>query len=237
MSLKVFSLVMDVTAAQPGRPLAEVAPAVLEGLRDVFAPRLLWVQIDGGEPFQISALAEGPAARQPLWRGEEPVSGFPLTRCNPGPLPGLLDELRARLRGRSPASLFLGADGALRHRACDRAEPDWYGRWTADGGLLDIAAVRVQWTADLRGFELGLPHSGYPFTASRLAADGTLEDGDAEVAAANRAAIIPALAAVRPAFGLSAAQARWHDDGDYAALFQADADDLRRRWIPWLDAA
>ncbi len=238
MSLKLFSLILDVdrTVARAPRPLADAAPAVLESMLEVFAPRQLWVQVDGEAPFTIDALALERVGEQRLWAEEEVVPGAALTRCPPGPARALIDALRARLAHRHVSALFVGADGALRHRAAPTAEADWHGRWVVAGGLLEIASLRLQWTADLRAFELSLPHSGYPLTTARLARDGSLEAGEAAVAVANRAAILPVVGRVRGALGLTAGEARWHDDGDYAPLFRADADEVRAVWLPRLGA-
>lgn len=237
MSLQTCSFDMDVPrSVSPRRPLAEGAPAVFERLLEVFAPRSLWVQLDGRDVVELRRTDAD--AEQARWFGEEIVPGEPLTRCPPGPAADLVRELRATLATRNPASLFIGANGALRHRASGTAEEGWYGRWQLEtGALLDLLEVRLQWTEDMHGFELELPHSGYPLTTVRLCSDGSVGAGDLDAARANRAAILPVLAEVPGCLGLTADQVRWSNGGDYGPLFPDDAAELRGVWLPRLRAA
>lgn len=150
---------------------------------------------------------------------------------------GLVWELRATLAARNPASLFISANGALRHRAPGTAAADWYGRWQLEtGALLDLVEVRLQWT-DLHGFELELPHSGYPLTTVRLRGDDSVGPGDPEAARANRAAILPVLAGIPKCLGLAADEVVGSNGGDYAPLYPDDAIELRGIWLPRLRAA
>lgn len=237
MSLKTCSFDMDV----PGgvlleRPLAEAAPAVFERLLEIFAPRVLWIQLDGGDVVELRR-TDGRGVEGTRWLDEETRSGEVLTRCPPGPAAGLVCELRATLAARNPASLFISANGALRHRVPGTSAADWYGRWQLETGALhDLVEVRLQWT-DLHSFELELPHSGYPLTTVQLRGDDSVGPGDPEAARANRAAILPVLAGIPGCLGLAADQVRWSNGGDYAPLFPDDAADLRGVWLARLRAA
>jgi len=237
MSLKTCSFDMDVPrGVLLERPLAEAAPAVFERLLDIFAPRMLWIQLDGGDVVEFCRTEDG-GADGARWLDEEIRPGEVLTRCPPGPAASLLCELRATLAVRDPASLFIGANGALRHRAPGTAAADWYGRWQLEtGALLDLVEVRLQWT-DLHGFEFELPHSGYPLTTVQLRGDGSVGPGDPEAAHTNRAAILPVLARIPECLGLAADEVVWSNGGDYAPLFPDDAIELRGIWLPRLRAA
>lgn len=238
MSLKSCSFDMDVPlTAVPRRPIAEGAAAVFEHLLEVFAPRVLWIQLDGRDVVELRRTHDG-GTGEARWFAEEIRPGEMLTRCPPGPAADLVRELRATLAARNPASLFIGANGALRHRAPGTAAADWYGRWQLEtGALLDLVEVRLQWTEDTHAFELELPHSGYPLTTVQLRGDDSVGPGDPEVARANRAAILPVLAAIPGCLGLAADQVRWSNGGDYAPLFPDDAAELRGVWLPRLRAA
>lgn len=238
MSLKTCSFDMDVPRrVSPGRPLAEGAPAVFEHLLEVFAPRTLWIQLDGRDVVELRRTDDAGAERS-RWSGEELRPGDLLTRCSPGPGADLVRELRAALAARNPTSLFIGANGALRHRAPGTAAADWYGHWQLEtGALLDLVEIRLQWTDDMHGFEFELPHSGYPLTSVLLRGDDSVGPGDPEAAHANRAAILPVLAGIPGCLGLTADQVRWSNGGDYAPLFPDDAADLRGVWLPRLRAA
>jgi hypothetical protein len=234
MSLKTCSFDMDVPrAVSPRRSLADGASAVFEHVLEVFAPHTLWIQLEGRDVVELRRTEGG--AEQARWVDEEIRPGEPLTRCPPGPAADLVRELRAILVSRDPSSLFIGANGALRHRAPHTVAADWYGHWQLDtGARLDLVEVRLQWTDDLHGFELELPHSGYPLTSVQLCGDGSVEPGDPAAAHANRAAILPVLAGIPGCLGLTADQVRWSNGGDYAPLFPDDATDLREVWLPRL---
>jgi len=233
MSLKSCSFDMDVPrGVLLERPLAETAPAVFEHLLEVFAPRVLWIQVDGDDVVELRRTDGGTEGAR--WLDEEIHAGEVLTRCLPGPAAGLVHELRATRAGRDPASLFIGANGALHHRAPGTAAAGWYGRWQLDtGALLDLVEVRLQWT-DLHGFELELPHSGYPLTTVQLRGDDSVGPGDPDAARANRATILPVLAGIPGCLGLAAEEVVWSNSGDYAPLFPDDAVELRGVWLPRL---
>jgi hypothetical protein len=236
MSTKLCSFTMDIRGdARPRRDLADGSPAVFEALLDVFAPRVLWLQINGRDTAELDRIV--PAAgwgAQPLWMGETLVPGAVLTVCPPGSGAALIAEMKARLAQGNVSSLFVSAQGALRHQAPETSHPAWYGRWKIETppALLDLIAVRLQWTDDMRAFELDLPMSGYPLTATRLEPDGFVDDGDLVVAAANRATVLSALERVPAALGLVPGEYRWSNGGDYAPLFPADAADIRQEWLP-----
>lgn len=238
MSLKTCSFDMDAPLGEvPQRPIAEGAAAVFEHLLEVFAPRDLRVQLDGRDVVQLHR-TEDSGNDQVRWLDEEIRPGQMLTRCPPGPAADLVRELRATLAAFNPASLYVGANGALRHRAPGTAEADWYGRWQLETGvLLDLLEVRLQWTDDMHAFEFELPHSGYPLTTLQLRGDDSVDPGDLDVARANRAAILPVLMAIPRCLGLTAEQVEWSNGGDYARLFPDDAAELRGVWLTRLRTA
>lgn len=237
MSLKTCSFDMDaLRGVSLQRPLAEGAPTVFEHLLEVFAPRALWVQLDGRDVVELRRTDGG--GTEARWLDEEILPGQVLTRCPPGAAADLVRELRATLAARNPASLFVSANGALRHRAPGTAEADWYGHWQLEtGALLDLVEIRLQWTEDTHGFELELPHSGYPLTTLQLHGDGSVGPGDPDAARGNRSTIMPVLAAIPGCLGLASDQVRWSNGGDYAPLFPDDAAELRGVWLPRLRAA
>lgn len=238
MSLKTCSFDMDVPrGVSLPRPLAEGAPAVFEHLLEVFAPRVLWIQLDGRDVVELRRTDDG-GTEEVRWLDEEIRPGHVLTRCPPGPAADLVRELRVTLATRNPVSLFVSANGALRHQAPGTAAADWYGRWQLEtGALLDLVDVRLQWTDDMHGFELELPHSGYPLTTVQLRGDDSVDPGDPDAARANRGTILPVLAGIPGCLGLTADQVRWSNGGDYAPLFPGDAAELRGIWLPRLLAA
>jgi hypothetical protein len=238
MSLKTCSFDMDVPrGVSLRRPIAESAAAVFERLLEVFAPRVLWIQLDGRDVVELRR-ADGNGDEPARWLDEEIRPGEVLTRCPPGPAADLVRELRGALAARNPASLFVSANGALRHRAPGTGEADWYGHWQLEtGALLDLVEIRLQWTEDMHGFELELPHSGYPLTTLQLRDDGSVGPGDPDAARSNRTTIMPVLAAIPGCFGLASDQVRWSNGGDYSPLSPDDAAELRGVWLPRLRAA
>jgi hypothetical protein len=238
MSFKACSFDMDMPlGAVPQRPIAEGAAAVFEHLLEMFAPRDLWLRLDGREVVQLHRTEDG-GADEVRWLDEEVRPGEVLTRCPPGPAADLVRELRATLAARSPASLYIGANGALRHQAPGTTAADWYGRWQLETGVLhDLVEVRLQWTEDMHAFEFELPHSGYPLTTVQLRSNDSVGPGDPDAARANRAAILPVLMAIPRCLGLTAEQVEWSNGGDYGPLFPDDAAELRGVWLPRLRAA
>lgn len=238
MSLKTCSFDMDVPRdVSLPRPLEEGAPAVFEHLLEVFAPRVLWIQLDGRDVVELRRTDDG-GTDEARWLDEEIRPGEVLTRCRPGPAVDLVRELRAILAARNPASLFVGANGALRHRAPGTLDLDWYGRWQLEtSALLDLVEVRLQWTEGMHAFEFELPHSGYPLTTVQLRSNNSTGPGDPAAARANRAVILPVLMAIPRCLGLTAEQVEWSNGGDYAPLFPDDAAELRGVWLPRLQAA
>src|SRR5258705_5678213 len=105
MSLKSCSFDMDVPlTAVPRRSIAEGAAAVFEHLLEVFAPRVLWIQLDGRDVVELRRADDGDT-EEARWLDEEIRPGEVLTRCPPGPAADLVRELRATLAARNPASL------------------------------------------------------------------------------------------------------------------------------------
>lgn len=233
MGLSTCSFDMDVPRGVPmPRSLAEGAAAVFEHLLAVFAPRVLWLQLDGRDVLELRRTDDT------RWIDEELRPGDVLTPCPPGPAAELVRELGATLTARNPSSLFVGANGALRHQAPETAATSWYGHWQlASGALRELVEIRLQWTDDLHSFELELPHSGYPLTSVRLRGDDSVDPGDPDAARANRSTILPVLAGIPGCLGLAADQVRWSNGGDYAPLFPDDAAELRGVWLPRLREA
>ena len=241
MGFKLFAMNMDVAKkAQPSIPLVKGVPAVFEHLLPVFSPRRFWCQVDGNQVIDLVRLdSRGAVGTQRLWEGETVSPSLPLTRCTQRPGEILVRELTEALRERTPRTLFVGAEGALRHRVPGTDLPDWYGRWVLDGAsaLDEVVRVGVQWTEDLHAFELVLPNSGSPLTAARLRADGYIGEGDVSVAAENRALILPFLEGIRESLGLAPGDVRWANDGDYGPLFPVDSAEMGDTWEPRLNGA
>src|SRR6185436_5416363 len=106
MSLKICSFDMDVLpGAVPHLPIAGGAAAVFEHLLAVFAPRDLWVQLDGRDVVQLHRTENG--GDEVSWLDEDVRPGQVLTRCPSGPAADLVRELRATLTARNPASLYI----------------------------------------------------------------------------------------------------------------------------------
>lgn len=235
MSTKLFSLLLDCDR-ELDRPLASVPAAFLDALAPVFQPRTIWVLADDVHELQLERMGSECIGAQRLWLGEVVDAERALTYVSP-PDAGLVAELKDALPV-AARSLFLSASGALRFRAPDTAMPTWYGRWhqRQPACLLDLMTVRLEWTDVTRQVELSLAFSGYPLTSSELRRDGSVGGGDAQAAAANREQVFETLARLPRTIGVPAGSARWTDDGDYASLFPDDADDIRGRWLPWLNA-
>jgi hypothetical protein len=238
---KHCSFEMDVPlSVLPRRPLGTGVPAVFEALLEVFSPRALSVHVDDQKAFELHRLEGGMAwGKQALWAGEQLIDGAALTRCVPELGAELVGELRARLAERSFRTIFVGASGALRHRAPGTSRPEWYGRWRIETppALTELVDVRLQWTDDMHAFEFDLPDGGYPLTSVRLATDGNLDEGELATAADNRASIIPVLARVPDGLGLAAGEFRWSLGGDFGPLYPQDHAELRGVWLPRLNEA
>ncbi len=222
---KLFFLVLNCKRALE-RPLGSAPAALLAALAPVFQPRTIWVLADGVRELELERMATEGVRDQLLWLGESVDAASALTHVSP-PDAGLVAE----------RSLYLSASGALRFRAPGAPTPAWYGRWHLGqpACLWDLVTVRLEWTDETRTVELSLGLSGFPLTTVDLLRDGSLGDGDPQLAAANREDMFQALARVPGAIGVPPGGARWISDGDYAGLFPADADDVRGRWIPWLN--
>lgn len=216
-----YQLVMRIVRDQLA--LADAVPAAFDCLRGWFAPRRFVYSLDDGELRYLTRGERGD------WDGEERTSDA-LTRCPPGDASGLIGELRDVLAAAQPRQLWLGARGALLHRAPATAEAAWYGRWRLLRALHDLIEASLSWTDETRALELRFPIAGYPLTAVVLRGqpdgDRVLDAGDAAAAAANRAQLRAALAQLPTALGLSRHEVRWELGGDVTALagrFPADA--------------
>jgi hypothetical protein len=221
--LKSYLFVMRMLRA-PGKPLGEAAVSLFEALGHLFAPRRFVFSIDQGE---LSYLTRSERMR---WNGEE-LTGEALTRCEPGEANELIAELRAKLAASRPLRLWVGADGALMHRAPRTADPVWYGRWRLQRSLREIIEPSFSWEGSEPAVEIRFPHAGYPLTSVELRdqPDGerVLDDGDAAAAAANRAVLAQVLAGLPDAIGLARADVDWQLHGDTAALAARYPDDAR----------
>jgi hypothetical protein len=225
-----FVLEIDRTIRRP-RPLAEATPALFESLLDTFAPFEIAYRVDGGHQVDIERAMVGG-----LWPGEQQQGGDVLTRCTPAK--EIVGELRDRLAGTSPQQIWASAEVALFHHAAQASRPAWHGRWrTSPTTYRELASVRFYWTdLDLREVEIAFPLSGYPLTSTRLTGSASIEEGDGATAVVNRELILPALARVRGALGLTAAQARWSTHGEYGFHYPDDEADIQQKWLPLLDA-
>lgn len=235
MSTKLFSLVLDIRGPL-GIPVAQTPEALLSALSPIFAPRRIWLLANGNEEIDLCRTSTERFGEQTLWAGEQLDTGDVVTHVDPVDV-GLLQELRDTLASRALDTVALSAEGAMRFRAPMASEPSWYGRWQSGRPecLLDLVTVRFQWDDDAKLMELSLSFSGFPLTSSRLLADGALDVGDETTAAANRELFFPTLARIPSALQIPAGAARWSDDGDYAPLFRRDADEIRNRWLPFLN--
>jgi hypothetical protein len=238
---KHCSFDMDVPLeVQPRRTLEVGVLAALDELLEVFAPRVLWAQIDDAETIEIKRVKTTPSwGTQALWDGEQMLLGAVTTSCPPGPAADMIRELSRHLTGRTIRSVFISADGALRHRAPDTSQANWHGRWKIDTppALIDLIAVRLQWTDEMHAFEFDLANGGYPLTSARLAPDGSLDDGDLAAAAANRAMILPVLERVPACLGLVPGEFCWSIGGDFGPLYPRDEAEMRGIWLPRLNGA
>lgn len=207
--------------------LGETVPALFESLLSLFAPRRFVFAVDHGE---LRYLTRGERGH---WNGEE-ITGEALTECPPGEARDLIDELRDELGKSTPTHLWVGAEGALYHHAPSTPAPAWYGRWRLQRSLSELIEPSFSWTEEEQAVEVRLPLAGYPLTSVKLRGrpegDRVLDDGDATVAAANRALIADALARVPVSLGLERDEVRWELHGDtnvLAARYPRDAAAVR----------
>jgi hypothetical protein len=212
---------MQVRGDAPPCAFATAVPALFEALADVFAP--LDVVIGHGHIARLDPVRVFNTV--PLWCDEE-LTRDPLTRCLPTLGTDVIAELHEACADLAPPEVIIDAQGALLHRAAHTAAPAWYGRWCSEQ-LRDIISVHVRWTERSRGFALHCELGGYPFTATRLTTNRAT-DGDAAIAAENRALWLPALCRVRAAFGFDREEVEWRVLGDAAA---------RKDWLPHLRAS
>jgi hypothetical protein len=236
VSTKLFSLVLDI-GGPLGIPVAQTPDALLSALSPIFAPRRIWLLANGNEEIELFRESTERFGEQTLWAGERLDAGDVLTHVDPADV-GLLQDLRDALANRALDTVVMSAEGAMRFRAPMASEPNWYGRWRLGQPkcLLDLLSVRFQWDDDAKLFELSLSLSGFPLTSSRLLADGALDVGDEATAAANRELFFPTLAQLPSALQTPAGATRWSDDGDYAPLFRRDAEEIRNRWLEFMNA-
>ncbi len=208
--------------------LAVAVPALFENLMTLFAPRRFVFSVDHGE---LRYLTKGERGH---WNGEE-ITGEALTECPPGEeARELIDELREALAKSPPTHLWVGAEGALYHHAPSTPAPAWYGRWRLQRSLSELIEPSFAWTEDERAVEIRLPLAGYPLTSVKLRGrpdgDRVLDDGDASIAAANRALIADAFAKIPRALGLTRDDVKWELHGDtnvLAARYPRDAAAVR----------
>lgn len=212
--LKSLDVLMEMKRL-PERPLHEAAARVFEYLLPVFAPRR-FVYALADQELHYLVRQNG---RQ--WNGEELTSDA-LTSCPPGDASELVAELRGALASVALSELWIGARGALFHRAPHATEPAWFGRWRMERSLHELVEISFGWCDELRGVEIRFPNNGYPLTtaALRTEPDGArvLDDGDPASASDNRARIFGVLAGLPSALGLARDEVRWELSGDSPAL-------------------
>lgn len=220
---KAYSVVLQMRQP-PARPLADAAPAVFEHLLSIFAPRRFVYAVDLGE---LRYLSHGERGR---WNGEE-LTTDALTLCPRGDAGELVAELRRALATTGPAQLWVGAEGALHHRAPRAHAPAWHGRWRMGRLLNELVELAFGWSDDLRGLEIRFPNEGYPLTATELRAQPSgerwIDGGDPTAAADNRAQVFEALAGLPGVLGLGSTDIAWELHGDANALAARYPDDAR----------
>ena len=222
--------------AQMPRPLSEGVPSALEALLDVFSPRIVDVMVDE-RPSRLERHApDHDHGDIPLWFDEEVVADQILTKCWAGGTGAIVHALGDRLARETPSVISVRAVGALRHRP-PGMDTAWYGRWKIDSPsvLWEVAEVRADSTPEGFRFSFALPLYGYPLTTTRLGDRGHIEDGDAAIAAANRAAIIPILGRVPACLGFESG-ARWSIGGEGESVHPGDHHEIREVWLPRLGA-
>ena len=237
MSTKLFSLVLQIRR-EIELPIAQAPSAVLDVLTPVFAPRRVWFLVDGDREIELSCESDDTVGSQHLWVGESLGTGDVVTRFAPQE-DGFAENIRRVLTSTPMRSIAMSADGALRYLPSGATAPAWHGRWHLNepACLLDLVSVRFQWDDDDHLFEFSLSFSGFPVTSSLLLPDGSVGTGDSHAARENRELVFQALRNLPSALGIPMGAARWIDDGDYAALYRADADEIRGKWLPFLNEA
>lgn len=162
----------------------------------------------------------------PLWPGETVAEPFPLSyialgaEVAPHSLTGFVPD--------GVGAWECALVGALRHRPPIPAARDgWYGRivWTepdvAEGRLIHIARVAIEFSSTQRVVGISFPFAGYPLTshAPRLGADSRILPAAAPQAVAeNRAALLPAIAHARTLLGLEPGAVTWTINAEEALL-------------------
>lgn len=206
----------------PPRPLGDAAAALFEHLLLLFAPRRFVYARGLGE---IHYLTRGDRGH---WDGEELTSDA-LTSCPPGEASELVAELSAALATSALEELWVGAKGALLHRAPHAAEPAWFGRWRMGRSLHELVNVSFGWSDELRGFEIDFPNDGYPLTSAELRAAAVgerwIDRTDATASSANRTHLFALLATLPDVLGLARVDVRWGLAGDVAAIEARYPDD------------
>jgi hypothetical protein len=94
-----------------------------------------------------------------------------------------------------------------------------------DDGLRELIEIRLtSIDGQLHELEIVFPLIGYPLTSSRLKGDRVIR-GDRSAAKANREAIIPLFAGLRPVIGLP--PGRWNVEGEVYFDRPADYEDIK----------
>jgi hypothetical protein len=238
MGTSHLSLDMDVTLdVRPRRPISDGAPAVFESLLEVFTPRELRIILDDGPVLRLGRHSSERYGKSELWFDEETVAGEVFTQCSAGATGELISQLRTRLANHPTSSVFIRAEGGLRH-SLPGGDTAWYGRWriTTPPALVHLVVVRLEWTADSHAFWFDLPVEGYPLTSTQLGPTEFVKDGDSSAAAVNRAAIIPVLGRVPASLGLETGEVQWSVGGDAPNRYKEDTRDIYDVWLPRLKA-
>jgi hypothetical protein len=172
-----------------------------------------------------------PAARTtwrgvPLWPGETIAEPFPLSSIAPGEEVTAQSLMEFAPDGDKAWECTLV--GALHHRPpIPGARDGWYGRivWTepnvAEGRLIYIVRVAIEFSPAQRVVSIGFPFAGYPLTshAPQLSADAHILPATApEAVKENRAALMRAIARARMLLGLQPDEVTWTINAEEALL-------------------
>jgi hypothetical protein len=196
-------------------------PNLLRVLRPVFAPCELSYKF-GDAAIETLHASERPT--DALWTGEVKTDER-LTAYMPGAEEKVVADFESAVADRDDTTVWMNVIGPLFHRAPGTATSRWYGHWRIDGGVHELVELRLTAIdAQLHELELLFPLIGYPLTASRLEDDRVVE-GDTDAAKANREAIVPLIAQLRTAIGLS--PGNWNIDGEFDFDYPSDYEAIK----------
>lgn len=227
--MKSCWLTLDLANAPADRIVTTGVVRAFNVLKTHFTPCWIGYSLDGVDRPNLTRAGHGQYQGHPLWVGEE-VTTDVLTRFDPTG-DDLIGQLSDELTRSGARSIRLSARGALLHRAPGTDAARWYGHWRVPRGLIVLCTVDFNWDEFTTELQIKFSNGGYPLTASRLGIDA-VEDGDAAVAAENRASLAGTLRALPTTLGVSGEG--WSDGGDYHRWYPDDAVEIRDRWIPAL---